>query len=115
MIKRLIIALSVLAFLAGGSALANEKYGWNPEKGKKLYIAKMKKQLCRKLAVKKFTQAHTQKEWKEMIKNGTFIQEVTKICPDFGKNNFTEEQISSLSDAVINYARDSYNIPSRGG
>jgi hypothetical protein len=112
MIKRLLVTLSVLALLVGGSAVASEKYGWNPEKGKKLYISKIKKQLCRKMAVKKFTQAHTQKEWKEMLSNGTFEAELNKLCPDFGKNNFTEEQIASLGDAVVNYARDSYNIPS---
>jgi len=112
MIKRLLVTLSAIALLVGGSAVASEKYGWNPEKGKKLYIGKIKKQLCRKMAVKKFTQSYTQKEWKEMIANGTFIQEVTNICPDFGKNDFSEKQIADLGDAVINYARDSYNIPS---
>ena len=112
MIKQLLVILSTLALLAGGSVAASEKYGWNPEKGKKLYISKIKKQLCRKLAVKKFTQAHTQAEWKEMIANGTFEAELNRLCPDFGKNDFTEKQIASIGDAVINYARDSYNIPS---
>lgn len=110
--KQILIAVSAFALLASSSAIASEKYGWNPEKGKKLYISKIKKQLCKKLSVKKFTQAHTQKEWKEIIANGTFIEELTKLCPDFGKNNFTEEQIANLGDAVINYAKDSYNIPS---
>jgi len=36
MLRRIFVALSVLLLLAGGSALASEKYGWNPEKGKKL-------------------------------------------------------------------------------
>ena len=110
--KRLLVAVSTLALLASSSAIASEKYGWNPEKGKKLYIAKLKKKYCRKLAVKKFTQAHTQKEWKEIIKNGTFIEELKKLCPDFDSSAFTEEQIANLGDAVINYAKDSYNIPS---
>lgn len=112
MIKHLLVVLSAIALLVGGSAAASEKYGWNPEKGKKLYIAKMKKQLCRKLAVKKFTQTHTQGEWKAMIQNGTFEAELNRLCPDFGKNDFTEAQIASIGDAVINYAKDSYNIPS---
>jgi hypothetical protein len=112
MMKKVFIALTALALLASGSAVASKKYGWNPEKGKKLYIGKIKKQLCRKMAVKKFTQSYTQKEWKEMISSGTFVEEVTKLCPDFGKNDFTEKQIADLGDAVINYARDSYNIPS---
>jgi len=112
MIKQLLVTLSVLALLAGGSAVASEKYGWNPEKGKKLYIAKIKKQLCRKMAVKKFTQTHTQKEWKEMISSGVFESELNRLCPDFGKNDFTEKQLANLGDAVINYASDSYNIPS---
>jgi hypothetical protein len=112
MIKQLLIVLSAVALLVSGSAVASEKYGWNPEKGKKLYISKIKKQLCRKMAVKNFTQSYTQKEWKDKISNGTFVEEVTKLCPDFGKNDFTEKQIANLGDAVINYARDSYNIPS---
>jgi len=112
MIKQLLVALSALALLASGSAVASDKFGWNPEKGKKLYISKIKKQLCRKLAIKKFTQAHTQAEWKEMISNGRFEAELNRLCPDFGKNDFTEKQIASIGDAVINYARDSYNIPS---
>jgi len=112
MIKQLLVTLSALALLAGGSAVASDTFGWNPEKGKKLYISKMKKQLCRKLAVKKFTQAHTQAEWKEMISNGAFEAELNRLCPDFGKNDFTEKQIASIGDAVINYALDSYNIPS---
>lgn len=112
MIKQLLVVLSALTLLVGGSAAASEKYGWNPEKGKKLYISKMKKHLCRKLAIKKFTQSHTQKEWKEMIQNGAFEAELNRLCPDFGKNDFTEVQIASIGDAVINYARDSYNIPS---
>jgi len=112
MIKRLLVTLSIFALLAGGSAVASEKYGWNPEKGKKLYIGKIKKQLCHKMAVKKFTQSHTQKEWKEMISNGAFEAELNRLCPDFGKNDFTEKQLANLGDAVINYASDSYNIPS---
>jgi len=112
MIKRLLVTLTALALLVGSSAVASEKYGWNPEKGKKLYIGKMKKQLCRKMEVKKFTQTHTQAEWKAMIQNGTFEAELNRLCPDFGKNDFTEKQIASIGDAVINYARDSYNIPS---
>ena len=112
MIRQLLIALTALTLLVGGSAVASEKYGWNPEKGKKLYIGKIKKQFCRKMAIKRFTQAHTQKEWKKVLENGTFEAELNKICPDFGKNDFTEEQIASLGDAVVNYARDSYNIPS---
>jgi len=112
MTKRLLITLSAVALLVCGSAVASEKYGWNPEKGKKLYIADVKKQLCNKMKVKKFTQKHTQKEWKDMIESGTFEAELVNICPDFGNNNFTEKQIANLGDAVINYASDSYNIPS---
>jgi len=109
--KKFLIAAALLALIAG-SAVASDKYGWNPEKGKKLYIAKIKKKFCGKLKVKKFTQSHTQKEWKELITNGTFVDELKKICPDFDETKFTEEQIANLGDAVINYAKDSYNIPS---
>lgn len=112
MIKRLVVVLSALALLAGGSAIADENFGWNPEKGKKLFIAKIKKRFCPKLSIKKFTQAHTQKEWKELIANGKFVEEFKKLCPGFDEKLFTEEQIASLGDTAINYARDSYNIPS---
>jgi hypothetical protein len=111
MLKKLLIALAALA-LTAGAAQASAKYGWNPEKGKKLYISKMKKQLCRKLPVKKFTQAHTQKEWKEIIESGRFEEELMKLCPDYKPGIFTEKQLADLGDAVINYAKDSYNIPS---
>ena len=109
--KRFLIVIVALVLLSS-SAVANKKYGWNPEKGKKLYISKIKKKLCNKLHVKKFTQAHTQKEWKDLIDNGTFVKELKTICSNFDETKFTEEQIANLGDAVINYARDSYNIPS---
>jgi hypothetical protein len=109
--KKIVAILASLA-LAVTFASASAKYGWNPEKGKKLYIAKIKKQFCKKLTVKKFTQAHTQKEWKEIIQSGRFIEELKKLCPDFDETKFTDEQIANLGDAVINYAKDSYNIPS---
>ena len=110
--KKFLIAIVALMLIGSSSAYASVKYGWNPEKGKKLYIAKIKKKFCGKMPVKKFTQAHTQKEWKELIENGTFIDELKKLCPDFDETKFTEEQIANLGDAVINYAKDSYNIPS---
>jgi opacity protein-like surface antigen len=109
--KKFLIAATTLALIAS-SANASDKFGWQPEKGKKLYIAKIKKKLCNKLHVKKFTQAHTQKEWKDLIDNGTFVQELKSICTNFDETIFTEEQIANLGDAVINYAKDSYNIPS---
>ncbi len=111
MLKRLLSVLAAMVLLAV-AAQASQEYGWNPEKGKKLYIAKIKKQMCRKLGVKKFTQAHTQKEWKELIESGRFIEELKKICPDFDPSKFTKKQLADLGDAVINYAKDSYNIPS---
>jgi RNA polymerase subunit RPABC4/transcription elongation factor Spt4 len=109
--KKFLIAVAALALIASITN-ASDKFGWNPEKGKKLYISKIKKKLCNKLHVKKFTQAHTQKEWKDLINNGTFVEELKKICPNFDETKFTEEQIANLGDAVINYAKDSYNIPS---
>ena len=113
MLKKLLIALPALLILAGGSAIASEKYGWNPEKGKKLFVSKIKKQVCKKkLSIKGFTQAHTQAEWKEIIKKDSFIKAMSKLCPEFKKSLFTEKQIASLEDAAINYAKDSYNIPS---
>jgi len=113
MIKRLLIALTTLALLAGGSAVASEKYGWNPELGKKLFVAKVKKHICKKkLSIKGFTQAHTQKEWKEIIQNGQFEAIFQELCPPYTPGVLTEEQVASLGDAAINYAKDSYNIPS---
>jgi hypothetical protein len=113
MIKRLLAALSVVALLAAGSAVASDKFGWNPEKGKKLFVAKVKKHVCKKkLSIKGFTQAHTQKEWKEIIQSGQFEAEFTKLCPPYVPGVLTEEQVASLGDAAINYASDSYNIPS---
>jgi hypothetical protein len=113
MIRRLLIALSALALLAGSGAVASDKFGWNPEKGKKLFVAKVKKHVCKKkLSIKGFTQAHTQKEWKEIIQSGQFEAEFTRLCPPYVAGIFTEEQVANLGDAAINYARDSYNIPS---
>ena len=111
MFRRLLIALAALALLAGGTVAADETYGWNPEKGKKLFIAKLKKK-CKPLKIKKLTQAHTQKEWKEIIESGRFEEELMKLCPDYKPGIFTEKQLADLGDAVINYAKDSYNIPS---
>jgi len=113
MIKRLLITLSALALLLGGSSVASEKYGWNPELGKKLFVAKIKKHICKgKLSITGFTQAHTQKEWKEIIKNGQFETVFTTLCPQYTAGKFTEKQVANLGDTAINYASDSYNIPS---
>ena len=113
MLRRIFVALSVLLLLAGGSALASEKYGWNPEKGKKLFVAKIKKQICKKkLSIKGFTQAHTQKEWKEIIESGRFEEEFKRLCPPYEPGMLTPKQVADLGDCAINYASDSYNIPS---
>jgi len=111
MIKRWLIALSIIFLFVSGAVA--EDFGWNPEKGKKLFVAKVKKQICKKkLSIKKFTQAHTQKEWKEIIENGKFEEEFQKLCPDYVIGSLTPKQIDSLGDAAVNYASDSYNIPS---
>jgi hypothetical protein len=113
MLKRFLVALTVTGLLAGGAAVASEKFGWNPEKGKKLFVAKVKKRVCKKkLSIKGFTQAHTQKEWKEIIQSGQFEAEFQRLCPPYTPGVLTEEQVASLGDAAINYASDSYNIPS---
>jgi len=113
MTKRFFIAFAVLALFMAGSVVASDQFGWNPEKGKKLFIAKIKKRICKgKLSIKGFTQAHTQKEWQEIIKNGQFETEFSKLCPEYTPGNLTAEQIANLGDAAINYASDSYNIPS---
>jgi hypothetical protein len=113
MVKKLLIAMPALLILASGSAQASDKFGWQPEKGKKLFIAKIKKKVCtNKPSIKKFTQAYTQKEWKDLISNGQFVTTFASICEGFDESKFSEEQIANLGDAAINYAKDSYNIPS---
>jgi hypothetical protein len=112
MFKKSLITLSAFVVLANTNLCASEIYGWNPEIGKKLYISKIKKQMCKKLHVKKFTQVHTQKEWKQHIDNGSFVTELKEICKDFDEKALTNRQLANLGDAVINYASDSYNIPS---
>ena len=111
--KKIFIALTALALLVGGSAVASDKYGWNPERGKKLFVAKVKKHICKKkLSIKGFTQKHTQKEWKEIIRNGQFEAVFQALCPPYTPGVLTEQQVADLGDAAINYAKDSYNIPS---
>ncbi len=113
MFKRTFGVLALAALLAGGTAVASEKFGWNPEKGKKLFVAKIKKKICKgKLSIKGFTQAHTQKEWKDIIESGQFEAEFQKLCPPYTPGQLTEKQVADLGDAAINYAKDSYNIPS---
>jgi len=70
------------------------------------------KKKCKPLSIKKFTQAHTQKEWKEIIESGRFEEEFKKLCPNYQPGSLTPQQVASLGDAAINYAKDSYNIPS---
>jgi hypothetical protein len=110
MIKRLLISATALALLMGASAMASGEFGWNPEKGKKLFVSKLKKK-C-KISITKFTQAHTQKEWKAIIANGQFEEEFKKVCPPYESGKLTPKQVADLGDCAVNYASDSYNIPS---
>lgn len=80
----------------------------NIAKGQKLYLKKMKKACGMNGA--EFAGQHTQEEWDQIRKDGTFAEEAMKLCPDLKK--VREKWIPDIWQFSYEYASDSGNVPS---
>jgi len=90
-----------IIFLSVGLLIIPNVLNANVEKGKKIYMKKMKA-ACG-FSGAKFATKHSQAEWEKIKKSGNFAKEVSKICPGL-----------KIKDKYINdvYANDSGNVPS---
>ena len=79
-------------------------------KGQKLFVKKFK-ETCG-FAGDKFAAKHTQSEWETIMKNGSFKQEMIKICPNIKEEEITDSWIEHIYDFAHQYASDSGNVPS---
>jgi len=77
------------------------------EKGKKIYVKKMKSKCG--FSGAKFAQKHTQDEWEAINGAGKFAEEAKKICPGLELN---PKFVPDIYDFAYEYASDSGNVPS---
>jgi len=76
------------------------------QKGKKLYIQKLKP-IC-KISGSDFAAKHSQDEWEEIYDAGKFNQEIKDICG----TTIEEKFLPHIYDFAYEYANDSGNVPS---
>ena len=79
----------------------------NINKGKKLYIQKLK--VACGFNGAKFARSHTQDEWEAIKQAGKFSKEVKSICP---KSDLKSKYENDIYDFAYVYAKGSGNIPS---
>ena len=79
----------------------------NTNKGKKLYIQKLK--VACGFNGAKFARSHTQDEWESIKQAGKFSKEVKNICP---KSDLKPKYENDIYDFSYVYAKGSGNIPS---
>jgi len=82
----------------------------SPSKGQKIFVKKMKDGCG--FAGDKFAVKHTQTEWEEIYNNGTFKEEMKKICPNLNTSKIKDKWLKHLYDFSYEYASDSGNVPS---
>lgn len=97
--------LAVAALL--GVAVLSTTASADAEKGKKIYMKKLKG-ACG-FSGAKFAAKHTQDEWEAINTAGKFGEEVTKICPKAKLDSKFEKDVY---DFAYEYASDSGNVPS---
>ncbi|AKF24625.1 cytochrome C [Sulfurovum lithotrophicum] len=103
MTKMTKLALAALLGMAVLSTTASA----NPNKGKKIYMKKMKAKCG--FSGAKFATKHTQDEWEKIKNAGKFAGEAAKICPGL---KLKEKYINDVYDFAHEYASDSGNVPS---
>ncbi len=102
------LALAVTVFLGIAASTASA----DPVKGQKIFIKKFKKPCGFNGA--KFAVKHTQGEWKALMDEGKFADELMKICPNVKPDNkyLGDKYIKHIFDFSYEYASDSGNVPS---
>ncbi|SFZ98102.1 FIG00388079: hypothetical protein [hydrothermal vent metagenome] len=102
MTKTTAIALSALL----GLAVLTTSASADANKGKKLYMKKMKS-VCG-FSGAKFAVKHTQSEWEKIKGAGQFAAEAAKICPGL---KLKDKYVNDVYDFSYEYASDSGNVP----
>ena len=97
------LALAALLGLAVLSTTASA----DANKGKKLYMKKMKS-ACG-FSGAKFATKHTQGEWEKIKGAGQFGAESAKICPGL---KLKDKYVNDVYDFAYEFASDSGNVPS---
>ncbi len=97
--------LAIAALL--GMAVLSTTASANANKGKKIYMKKMKSKCGFNGA--KFATKHTQGEWEKIKGAGKFAAEAAKICPGL---NLKSKYVNDVYDFSYEYASDSGNVPS---
>jgi len=103
MTKTTKIALAALL----GLAVLTTSASADANKGKKLYMKKMKASCGFNGA--KFAAKHTQSEWEKIKGAGQFAAEAAKICPGL---ELKDKYVNDIYDFAYEYASDSGNVPS---
>ncbi len=103
MTKTTKIAVAALLGLAVLSTTASA----DANKGKKLYMKKMKS-ACG-MSGAKFATKHTQADWEKIKGAGTFAAEAAKICPGL---KLKDKYVNDVYDFAYEFASDSGNVPS---
>ncbi len=95
-----------------GMAVLSTTASANVEKGKKIYMKKLKASCG--FSGAKFATKHTQDEWEKIKGAGKFKDEIVKICPKASKaaGKLKDKYINDLYDFSYEYASDSGNVPS---
>jgi hypothetical protein len=107
MTKMTKLAVAALLGLAVVSTTASAGGKASPEKGKKIYMKKMKA-ACG-FSGAKFAAKHTQSEWEKINGAGKFAEEAAKICPGL---KLKAKYVPSVYEFAHEYASDSGNVPS---
>ncbi len=82
----------------------------DPVKGQKIFIKKFKEPCG--FTGAKFAVKHTQAEWKAIMDEGKFKDELLKICPNINPDDAKDKYMEHIYDFSYQYASDSGNVPS---
>ena len=100
------IALGAAIILSMGATTASA----SPDKGKKLYVKKLKS-ACG-LSGAAMAGKHTVSEWEEINAGGKIADEIKTICPKVKDGALKDKYLEHYFDFFKEYGSDSGNVPS---
>lgn len=100
------IALSAALILSVGASTASA----SADKGKKLYVKKLKNACA--IGGAAMAAKHTVAEWEEINAAGKISDEIKTICPKVKDKALKEKYIEHYFDFFKEYGSDSGNVPS---
>ncbi len=98
--------LASMLVVAVGSTVASA----DVNKGKKLYMKKLKKACS--ISGAAMAGKHTQDEWTELNTNGKIADEIRTICPKVKDKDLKDKYLEHYFDFFKEYGSDSGNVPS---